>query len=251
MQSSMMWKKGLVVATITLFFGLAVVPAGGLSPRATSQAPSAQATCVANSTYHGQELAVVIDEYRPDGTIVTRELLCTRDDIERMSIELAGADGIEETVMVLASHDIISAGEARNLMAAVREQCKTAEQNLNDIWLPPLSIMFFSEVSTTFRWGGTVRLGMTPFLRLINRFLKTDLQRGIDIVDVCWGLRGSLHTRGLLGEHRLSLRPGAVCLVGFIGYGIHIPLLWHSFYGSTVMTMAAGLGEHDFDPWFP
>ncbi|MGC9308082.1 MAG: hypothetical protein ACP5FL_04815 [Thermoplasmatota archaeon] len=244
-------KKGLAVATIALFFGLAVFPAGGLMD---SSAPGETATHAASTAPvdAGQEtLTIAVDEYQPDGTIITRQVVCAREDVEQMTLELDRASGIEEIVSILASHGIISRHEAQELVAAIREHMDTAEPDMVNLWLPPLSVMFFSEVSTTFRWGGTIRLGMTPFLRLINRFLKSNLQRGFDVVDLCWGLRGTLYTRGLLGEHRLTLRPGMVCLAGFIGYGIHIPLLRHSFYGSAMMTLAAGLGEHDFDPWFP
>lgn len=248
----MQWRKGLAATAVALFFGLTVLPAVGLTATSSREASPPSDVCPAGKDINGREtLTVTVDEYRPDGTVVTRQVSCSMDDAERLDQALRGANGIEEIFRVLAYRGIISIEEARDLTAALRERIDNADANMAGIWLPPLSVVFFSEVSTTFRWGGTVRVGMTPFLRLINRFLVSNLQRGVDVIDLCWGLRGSLYTRGLLGEHRLLLRPGMVCLMGFIGYGVHIPLLRHSFYGSAVMTVAAGLGEHDFDPWFP
>lgn len=246
-----LWKKGLAVAAVALFFALAALPAGDLSTGITAGEVASVQTMDVSPACQQETVTVNVEEYRADGTVVIHALSCSMAEVEQMERDLDQAADFEDICMVLASHGIISAGEARELAAAMRARAATAYPDIWDIWLPPLAVMFFSEISTTFRWGGTVRLGMTPFLRLINRFLKTNLQRGVDVLDICWGLRGSLTTRGLLGEHRMTLRPGMVVLAGFIGYGIHIPLLRHSFYGSAVMTMAAGLGEHDFDPWFP
>ena len=243
-------RKGLAVAAVALFVGLTLAPAGGLTETLSGVDASMREGRPCRMDGEQDVLTVTVEEHRPDGTMETWAVSCTGADVERMTRELQMASNTREAFRVLAAHGLIQADGSHEMLAAIREQTgMTAD--VQDIWLPPLAIMFFSEVSMTYRWGGTIRLGMTPFLRLINRYLKTDLQRGVDLVDVCWGLRGSLHTRGLLGEHRLTLRPGMSCMAGFIGYGVHIPLLRHSFYGAAVMTVTAGLGEHDFDPWFP
>jgi hypothetical protein len=137
-------------------------------------------------------------------------------------------------------------------MGVTREKLKHMTiQESTDLWIPPLLLSFFSEISATFRWGNSLRIGMTPFIRLINRFLILNINRGIDILDVCYGLKGSIYTKGWLGEHRLSLEPGCLFLAGFIGYSIKIPYIRHSFVGASVIAFAAGFGSHDFDPWFP
>ncbi len=243
-------RKGLAVAAVALFVGLTLAPAGGLTEAPASGNTSMQDRGSCRMDGAQDMLTVTVEEHRPDGTMGTWTVSCIGADVERMTRELQIASSTHETFQVLAAHGLIQADGSHEMLAAIWEQTgMTAD--VQDIWLPPLAVMFFSEVSMTYRGGGTMRLGMTPFLRLINRYLKTDLQRGIDLVDVCWGLRGSLHTRGLLGEHHLTLRPGMSSMTGFIGYGVHIPLLRHSFYGAAVMTVTAGLGEHDFDPWFP
>ena len=77
------------------------------------------------------------------------------------------------------------------------------------------------------------------------------IQFTIDMIDMCWGMRGSVYTRGFLGEHYLYLEPGSVFLVGFVGYSIKRAFFRHSFVGASVIAFTAGLGTHDFDPWFP
>ncbi|MDD3492226.1 MAG: hypothetical protein PHZ19_01855 [Candidatus Thermoplasmatota archaeon] len=238
------WNMGLTVAAVALLLGLAVLPAAGTLPVAADG--HSRETADAGSQL--EVTTVTVCGYGPTGSRDSWQVQLSMEEAESLDARLSAANSLEEAYALLRGYGLIPGEESVDaVMQALGREAPVPA----DFWLPPVAGCFFCQVSATFRWGGALHLGMTPYLRLINRFLKSDLYRGIDVLDLGWGLRGSVVLTGALGQHVLSLRPGVLLLAGFIGYTVNIPLLRHSFYGAAVMAMAGGLGSHDFDPWFP
>jgi len=241
--------KGICAGIVALFIAMAAVPAIGVT------APPAHAGTAADSPLESvveqqETIALTVTGHGPDGTTATRTIHLTREDTRALHRELDEASGLSEQYALLRAYGVIPAdASASDALAAVQAGMPSVQPA--DIWLPPLSVVFFSEVSASFRWGVSLRLGMTPYLDLLDRLLGIDWQRGVDLADLCFAMRGNVYTYGPLGTHRLYLEPGMVFMTGFVGYTIDTVLWRHSFYGAAVMTAAAGLGEHDFDPWFP
>ena len=242
------FKQGLMAATIVLLLGLAVLPAAGTLPAVVSDLNDSENDCIIDDCCLPEMMTVTISSYSPEGCIKSWQVQVPCIEAERLDTQLSAASGLEEIFTLLKKYQLIPDE------VSVKAIMKGFEQNgmaPPDIWLPPLAVCFFSQVSATFRWGGSLRLGMTPFLRFINRFLISNLNKGFDVMDMCWGLRGNVFLSGTLGQHTLYLEPGVLFLVGFVGYTVDFPLLRHSFYGAAAMALTCGLGEHDLDPWFP
>jgi len=242
------FKQGLIAATIVLLLGMAVLPATGTLPAAVSDLNNLGNECIVDDCSLQEVMTVTISSYSPEGCIKYWQVQLPYIEAERLDTQLSAASGLEQIFALLKEYQLIPDEISVN---AIMEGFGQNGMVSPDIWMPPLAVCFFSQVSATFRWGGTLRLGMTPFLRFINRFLISNLNKGFDVMDVCWGLRGNVFLSGALGQHTLYLEPGVLFLVGFVGYTVDFPLLRHSFYGAAAMALTGGFGEHDFDPWFP
>jgi hypothetical protein len=263
------WRKGLTTCVIAILCSLMVMPVVGHLRDSvayeTCEHKGVDVPVDNRGELMSQELVEVeVTEHRPDGGSNTRLIVVTRSEIEALERDLSATELLEEKLVLLKEYGLIPMDASCGaILAGLKQRAvemgfvgemvynSAAGFDGSDVWMPPFIVSVFSEVSATFRWGASLRLGMTPFLRLLNRYLNVNIPRGIDVVDVCGGLRGSVSSRGLLGEHYLNFNPGCAVLVGFVGYSVKRLFFRHSFYGASVMTFAAGLGSHDFDPWFP
>ncbi len=261
------WRKGMAICAITIFCSLALTPAIGhlhiVSPEKHEEVY--EFDDAENCETPRQELVEIeVTEYKPDGSIDTTLVLLTQSEIETLEERLSAAYTMEKKLSLLKEYRLVPTDASLETMELgmrqIAEKMELTDEKIqniassyekSDMWLPPIILSFFNEVSATFRWGNSLRIGMTPFLRLINRYLKSNINRGVDVIDMCWGMKSSVFTKGWLGEHYLYLEPGCMLLIGFVGYSIKRLFFRHSFYGASVMTFAAGLGSHDFDPWFP
>lgn len=260
-------KKVLVFGIIAIFCCLALTPAIGHLhiPTQYKQEEVYAFDDGEDCEALNQEFEEIeVTEYKPDGSIDTKRIVLRHSEIETLEKQLSVAYTLEEKLSLLKEYRLIPAEASPEAMEVgmrhIAESMGITDektQNIafnygkSDMWFPPILISFFNEVSTTFRRGTSVRIGMTPYLRLIDRLIGLNLPRGFDIIDMCWGMKGSVFTKGSLGEHTLYLEPGFLVLVGFIGYSYKRPFFRHSFTGVSVMAFTAGLGSHDFDPWFP
>ena len=240
---------GLMATTIVLLLGLTVLPVEGLLlPAAVSSQQTPEGTRFLDNQYQSKIVTGTVSSYGVRGYIDSWQVRMPKLQAEMLDTKLATAGSLDEIFALLKEYQMIpEEASVDTIMKEINEGATTPA----DIWLPPFVVCFFSQVSATFRLGGAMHLGTTPFLRLINRFLKSDLYRGIDVMDMCWGLRGNVFLKGPLGQHTLYLQPGVLFLAGFVGYTVDFPLLRHSFYGAAAMAVAGGLGDHDYDPWFP
>ena len=114
----------------------------------------------------------------------------------------------------------------------------------------PILLTFFCKVGAVYTLGGRVRMGFPSYVGLTKFFRGF---RFFDLVDVCWGLVGVIDTKSFLRGHSLVTMPGLMCLAGFIGTHIHIPLFLNIYTGYSAIAYAAGIGFHDvtFLPWIP
>lgn len=263
------WRKGLVTGIIVMLCALVAIPAVGHYRGAAGLEKCERTGVDASVDNRGEMLPqerveVEVTEHRPDGRTNTRLVVLTQSEIEALETSLSATFSLEEKLVLLKEYGLIPMDASCGaIQAGLKQRAaeigfvgkigydSTAGFDESDIWMPPFVVSVFSEVSVTFRWGASLRLGMTPLLRLINRYLNVNINRGVDVFDVCGGVRGSISSRGLLGEHYLNLNPGCAVLVGFVGYSVKRLFFRHSFYGASVVMFAAGLGSHDFDPWFP
>jgi len=219
------FNQGLVAATIALFLGLAVLPAAGTFPAAVSDLSNTEEECAVDDYCPQEMMTVTVSSYNSEGCIESWQVQVPCIDAKRLDIQLSAASSLEETFALLKEYQLIPDEVSVN---AIMEGLEQNEVVPADVWLPPLAVCFFSQVSATGRGGGALHLGMTPFLRFINRFLISNLNKGIDIMDMCWGLQGNVFLSGALGQHTLYLKPGVLFLVGFVGYTVDFPLLRHS-----------------------
>jgi hypothetical protein len=193
-----------------------------------------------------------VTEYRADGTTETNTVWISCDEAVALDNALENAHTLKDQIALLVEHQVLPQDASLDAIAeGIEKQAAILDIVPADFWLPPISVMFFSQVSATFRFGTWTRVGMTPFMDLLDKLLGLDFSKGFDFYDFCWGVRGNVYTYGPLGEHSFNLEPGLIMMGGFIGYTIEGRLLRHSFYGAAVITGVIGLGNHDFDPWFP
>jgi hypothetical protein len=108
---------------------------------------------------------------------------------------------------------------------------------------PPILLDFFSRVSTVHIGGGSLRVGLSALIGYLNFLRGWNLPKA-DFFDVAWGLIGVVDSWGLMNHHSVVTFPGIMCLTGFVGYNIKLPLFVHNFWGYSAMTFAAGLGVH-------
>ncbi|MGC9553776.1 MAG: hypothetical protein ACP5EK_00500 [Thermoplasmatota archaeon] len=202
-------------------------------------------------TQEQSPVEIRVTRHGPQGSTATETVLLTPGEAVSLEREMESTSSLGEQLALLVAYGVLPPDASLESIAAEMKTWGAAGRTPASIWLPPLSVSFFSQVSATFRWGTWTRVGMTPFLDLLDRLLGLDFRRGIDLYDFCWGLKGSVTTYGPLGIHRLSLEPGLLIMGGFIGYTVEGLFLRHSFYGAAMVTAVTGLGSHDFDPWFP
>jgi len=247
-------QTALCLGVITIFVSIVVTPAvGTLYTTAFEQFSPAQKT-VQSEVLQKQQVLVelTVTEYQADGTTAADTIWLPYDKAMELKNALEITPKLRDQMTLLIQYQVLPPDACLDTITTdIEKQAANIDVIPADNWLPPLSIMFFSQISANFRGGTWTRIGMTPFLDLLDRLLGIDFNNGFDFYDFCWGLRGSVYTSGPLGEHSLILEPGLIMMGGFIGYTVEGLLLRHSFYGAAMVTCVAGLGSHDFEPWFP
>ena len=142
---------------------------------------------------------------------------------------------------------------AAERLGITEQQYQLMKDNENII-LPPFLITACTQTSAVFTGGNALRLGLSPFVMPISRtfdwlfnLLGIPAPRAIDALDLGWGLLATIHTAGPGGTHSLAMAGGMMC-IGFVGYSLKFPFAMHVFHGFSVMTIAAGLGFHVYEP---
>lgn len=257
------WKKGLVISTIAIFCSLAVMPA-----IATLNTPRPRETYVGiykwkdveNNDGKEEFIEVEVNEHNSDGRIETKRVTLTTRVVNELKQALLTARTSEERFSILKGYGLVPSDTkledlAKGMYAKAETMGLTGEKTqkffrhykgITDLRLP-LLLTFFSHVDAVYFLGNSLRMGVTPITMLINRLFGTNIQ-GVDLFDVCWGAFGIISARGALGFHSMVCMPSFMITAGFVGYSVKFPIAYHIFSGYSIMTFAAGIGFHDFQP---
>lgn len=259
------WEKGLVVSVIVILCSLAVMPVIRGLDVSSSKEGYGEIYCSSNSYDELQEhfIDVELVEYKPDGSIVKRIVPLKENIVNELKNKLTNAITVEERFPILKEYGLIPDGtlldDWEKGMYEKAEILGLTETKVNEItseyrrttnFRLPILLTFFSKIGAVFTLGGRVRMGFPSYVGMTKFFRGF---RFFDLVDVCWGLFGVVDAKNFLRGHSLVTMPGFMCLAGFVGIHIHIPLLLNIYTGYSAMTFAAGLGFHDvtFLPWIP
>lgn len=199
---------------------------------------------------------IQIEEYRADGTVITKDITLTQQQTNELKNQLLRTPEAEKRLSILQSYGLIPADQTMEslkqgmfLRAEALGITKERVQELSTLLdpvvkqRPPILLDFFSKVSTTHMGGGSIRLGLSVLIGYLNFLRGWNLPKA-DFFDAAWGLLGVVDSKGFLNEHQLVTFPGFMCLTGFVGYNVKLPLFVHTYMGYSAMTFAAGIGTH-------
>jgi len=229
---SMFTKKFLVTGIIFLFIAV--------SSTSTINAEN-------NFTKGDKFFDVEITEYKPDGTIDRNIISLTKVELLDLKKELLASKTIVEKLSVFKDKGLISQEvKVINLEQGMYQKAEkfgiTKNMNSNEYKIrPPILLTLFSIVNTFYFGGGSLSIGLSPLMRLINMIFPIGLP-GIDIVNFMGGLFGITHTDGLFYKQTLITFPGFSSIIGFVGYSFKIPTTMHVFIGFSVATIGLGFG---------
>ncbi len=243
------WKKGMVVAAVVMLCFLGVTPSlGGYAATEMKERSNATTEDVQESV-----IKIEVNEYKPDGTIETTSVPLAQGGVNELKKALLLAKNSDERFDVLKEYGLIP--EEETLDDLKQGMCERAElmgitpekvEKLKPVikQRPPIMLDFFSKIDTAYLFGGSVRIGSSALIGYLNFLRGWNLPKA-DFFDVSWGLLGMVNSKGLLVEHSMSTFPGFVCLTGFVGYNVKLPLFAGVFSGYAAMTFAAGIGFHN------
>jgi hypothetical protein len=192
---------------------------------------------------------VEITEYKPNGNIEKRTVKFTQEEVNELKTKMTTANTVDQQLVLLKDYDLVSDDitieDLQNGMYQRASSLGITKEVLPEkaMFRLPILLTFFNKITAVYMGGLSLRIGISPIIRLINLILRTNLP-GLDVVDFCGGLFGILSTQGLLATHALITMPGFFGMIGFVGYSIKIPLMMHIFTGLSVITYGFGLGIH-------
>ncbi|RLF31699.1 MAG: hypothetical protein DRN07_06625 [Thermoplasmata archaeon] len=241
-------KKGFAVGVIALFLCLSVTSVYGAESSVKSRESS--------GAMQEAVVEIEVDEYRADGSINTVIVPLTQDEVNNLKEDLLSAKTADERFAIFKEYGLIpeekTMEELKNDMYARAEAMGLTREKVAQLasrfepivkQRPPILLDFFSRVNTVYMGGGTVRVGLSALIGYLNFLRGWNLPKA-DFFDVSWGLLGVVDSSGLIVQHQLVTFPGIMCLVGFVGYNIKLPLFLNGFWGYSAVTFGAGLGFH-------
>ncbi len=190
---------------------------------------------------------VEITEYKSDGTIDRNIISLTKVELLNLKKELLASKTIGEKLSVFKGKGLISRDvKVSNLEQGMYQKAEkfgiSKNMNSNEFKIrPPILLTLFSTVNTFYFGGGSLSLGLSPLMRLINMIIPIGLP-GIDIVNFIGGFFGITHTVGIFYKQIMITFPGFSSMLGFVGYSFKIPTTMHVFIGFSVATIGLGLG---------
>jgi hypothetical protein len=238
-------KKGVIVGVAVLLCSLT------LSPVFAHTRDRTYPTAVQQP-----RIDIAVEEHTADGTVVTHFVPLTQKEINALKKDLLQADSGDARLTILQDYGLIPADVTPDdLERGMRKRAEAlgfSPERIENILLkldpivkqrPPILLDFFSEVNTIFLGGCTFRIGLSALIGYLNFLRGWNLPK-VDMLDIAWGMFGVVDSSGLLNRHSMVTFPGYLCLAGFVGYNVKLPLLLNTYYGYSAMTFAAGLGFH-------
>jgi len=192
---------------------------------------------------------VEITEYKPDGNIQKRIVKFTQEEVNSFKNKMTTVKTVDQQLVLLKDYDLVSDDitieDLQNGMYQKASHLGITKEVIPEkaMFRLPILLTFFNKITAVYMGGLSLRLGISPIIKLINLILRTNLP-GLDVVDFCGGLIGILSTQGLLATHALITMPGFFTMIGFVGYSIKIPLAIHIFTGFSAITFGLGFGIH-------
>ena len=250
------WRKGLVVIAVAVFLNLAIHSA--ISAR-NSMLPEMeeQKNKECKSYEETEVIEVEVTEYGENGLTESKTIELPKKVVNELRNRLIDAKGMEERFYILKEYGLISEKametwkkgmyqKAESMgLAKLEQQATATKYGKLGILNFPVMLNFLCKVNAIYILNGNAHLGFPPIAGLMKFFGSKILS--FDIVDMCWGVLGILETKGLLRTHTLVAIPSFMCLAGFVGVHIHIPLVLDIYNGFSAMAFALGLGIHGID----
>ena len=250
------WKKGLAIIATIIFFNLTLMSAvGALNPmflRAENRKDYGN-----NENYKEMQgfIEVEITEYNSNGLTERRIIALPESEVDKLKSKLIEAETVEERFCILKKYGLVSEEALLHWKEGMYKKAermgltKYKTQNIVSryeelgIFKMPILLNFLCKVNAIYILGGNTRLGLPPLIGL-TKFFGGSRILSFDLIDMCWGTFGVLETKGLLRNHALATVPSFMCLAGFVGIHIHIPLVLDIYNGFSAVTFAIGLGLH-------
>lgn len=192
---------------------------------------------------------IEIEEYKADGSTLKNIVKLTKIEINSLKSELINAKTNEDQISIFKKFNLISKDvKVDDLELGMYKKAEIFGLN-NDILLNklkirlPILLQLFKKVNIVYFGGISLRLGLTPIIKLINIILPVNIP-DFDIIDLSGALFGVIKTRGLLATHTLITFPSLSGLIGFVGFCIKIPFFMRIYSGFSVATFGIGIGPH-------
>jgi len=253
------WKKGLAAVVVIVFLNLALVSVINTANRSPLKIEEKNYENNGSGFKEMQEdfIEAEITEYDSNG-IEKRIVSLPMVEVEKLKNKLMEAETMEEKFCVLQQYGLIS--QKSSMVSWEREMYEKAEkmglldgkQNITPkyeamgIFNLPILLNFLCKVNAIYILSGNARLGLPPIIGF-TKFFGGSRILSFDLIDMCWGAFGVLETKGLLRNHALTTIPSFMCLAGFVGIHIHIPMILDLYNGFSAMTFAIGLGLHSIN----
>jgi hypothetical protein len=241
-----MGDKKMKIAFSKKYFVIGVV----LLLLALAYAPTTQANIGNDSKNDEKQLfEVEIKEYKPDGSTIKNIVKLTQIEINSIKSELINANTNEDQISIFKKYNLISKDvKVDDLESGMYKKAESLglDKNmlLNKLQIKlPILLQLFKKVNIVYFGGLSLRLGLTPIIRLINIILPVNLP-DVDIIDLSGAIFGFIKTKGFLATNTLITFPSLSGMIGFVGFCIKIPLFMRVYTGYSVATFGFGLGLH-------
>ena len=253
------WKKSLVAVVVVVFLNLALVSVINTANHSPLKIEEKNYGNNGSGFKEMQEdfIEAEITEYGSNG-IEKRIVSLPRVEVEKLKNKLMEAATMEERFCILQQYGLISQSSMVNWEKGMYEKAekmgltKSRTQNITPkyesigIFNLPILLNFLCKVNAIYILSGNARLGLPPIIGF-TKFFGGSRILSFDLIDMCWGAFGVLETKGLIRSHALTTVPSFMCLAGFVGIHIHIPMILDLYNGFSAMTFAIGLGLHSIN----
>lgn len=238
-------KKFVLMGAFVVIMGFVLTPA--------ASALNVQSVIKSIQTPDENLIDMDITEYKADGSIFTKTISLKSADVENLKNQILHANSLEEKCLILRSFNLIGEDDTPEIWYKGMQE-KALKLGLSEElikekcirWRLPILLTFFNSVDAVFVMGNALRIGSSPFVNFVNAMLNLNL-KGIDAIDLAWGLVGVVNCKGLLFSHSFVAFPGMFTALGFVGISIKIPFYVHIFTGFSAVTGAIGIGIHTRD----
>jgi hypothetical protein len=256
-------RKSLVVVVVVIFSSLAATSAINSSNTSRIKVKDLKEGDNDNNinldVIQEKFIEAEITEYKSDGLTEKKIIPLLFSEVDELKTRLTSVETIEERFLILKESGLIPEESFLDYWKQGMYQ-KAEKIGLNkdnagkiqpeyeaaSIFRLPILLNFLCKINAIYILSGDARIGLPPFAGLIKFFGGSRIL-SFDLIDMCWGVFGMLETKGILRHHTMAIMPSFMCLAGFVGVHIHIPMVLNIYNGFSAMTFAVGLGPHSIN----